>query len=71
MDENTNTYSSFEDMRKSYNSINSENETEDDNDNESILEMNEPPKIEERNDWMILLCICAVTIGIVVILAML
>ena len=72
MDENTNTYSSFEDMRKSYDSINSDNEKEDKNDdNESLLEMNEPPKIEERNDWMMLMCICAVSIGIVVILAIL
>ena len=72
MDENTNTYSSFEDMRKSYDSITSDNEKEDKNDdNESLLEMNEPPKIEERNDWMMLMCICAVSIGIVVILAIL
>ena len=74
MDENMNTYSSFEDMRKSYDSIENENENENENeieDNESLLEMNEPPKIEERNDWIMLGCICVVIIGIVIILAIL
>ena len=68
MDEDTNTYSSFEDMRKSYDSINNENEK----DNESLLEeINESPKIEEGNDIGILICVVVLIVGIVIILSIL
>lgn len=68
MEENMNTYSSFEDVRKSYDSINNENE----NDNESLLEeINETPKIEEGNDTGILVCVLVLIVGIVIILSIL
>ena len=73
MDEDTNTYSSFEDMRKSYDSINNENEKE----NESLLEeINESPKIEEGDDTGgddtgILVCVVVLIVGIVILLSIL